>query len=251
MVKVLPSATSALLVDGLNVVRRIFEARGASAGEEFINASKLSLQRAITDHRPQYAVVVWDSQETTWRHLLDDQYKANRSPTPDVLLRQLPALEQAFLDLGVRCLIIDNYEADDVIATLATGIAARNATATILSTDKMFYQLLSPHIKIYNHFDRNLVDLAAVEATFGLSQSQLIDYWALSGDNSNNVKGVKGIGKKTAIQLLQKYRSLDAVISAEDKVAASEMEVLRCKQLVTLKTDVALGVNLRDFSLAS
>lgn len=240
-----------LLVDALNLVRRIFEARGGIADQDFLSGCAQSLQRALEDTRPTHGVVVWDSSDPTWRHMLDDRYKANRDPTPATLVEKIPEMIARFEALGVKSLTLANYEADDVIATLATGVAKNEAEAVILSTDKMFYQLLGPGIRIYHQFDRRFIEVDEVRKKYGLDIHQLVDYWALSGDNSNNIKGVPGIGKKTATKLLQVHDDLASLLARPDikKVANASDDARLCQQLVLLKQDVALGVNLKSFRL--
>ena len=240
-----------LLVDALNLVRRVFEARGGAGDEEFVASCSQSLQRTMTELAPTHGVVVWDSSEPTWRHLLDDRYKANRDPTPPVLVNLIPGLIQRFESIGISSLTIENYEADDVIATLAAGVASNHGEAVILSTDKMFYPLLIQGVRIYHQFERRFVDVDEVQAKFGLNIDQLVDYWALSGDNSNNIKGLPGVGKKTAIDLLNRHGDIQTMLQRNDikKLANAADEVRRCQQLVALKQDVALGINLKDFRL--
>lgn len=246
-----------LLVDGLNLVRRIFEARGGLGDAGFIDSCGQSLTRCLQDLSPSHGVVVWDSQDTTWRHLLDDQYKANRSATPETLLAALPELKAAFSAMHVASLTVPNYEADDVIATMAATLAKANAEAVILSTDKMFYPLLLTGAAIYHQFDRQFVNRVQVEEKYGLGLEQLVDYWALSGDNSNNIKGVPGVGKKSATELLQAHGSVSEILKLDlanakgplKKVNEHREALQRCKQLVALKTDVELGINLKEFRI--
>ncbi|MFT4797688.1 MAG: protein Xni [Candidatus Azotimanducaceae bacterium] len=244
-------AQKVLLVDAFNLVRRIFEARGGIAGDEFMLSCRQSLQRSLQEIEPSHGLVVWDSHGVTWRHLLDDRYKANREPTPEVLMSLVPELTRQFSELGILSLMVTDYEADDVIATLAVGIAANQGETVIVSTDKMFFQLLMPGIQIYHHFDRRYVEIAEVRDRFGLEINQLVDYWALSGDNSNNIKGITGIGKKTATALLQEYGSIEAMLQDQSlkKLQADPGQATRCQQLVELKRDVVLGVNLKDYRL--
>ena len=238
-----------LLIDGLNLVRRIYEARGAETGPEFVLAASQSLQRCLEDLRPSHGVVIWDSQDSTWRHQLDETYKANRPATPKNLLAAIPDLNQAFLKLGINNLLLEGFEADDVIATMAATLSNSSVEAVILSTDKMFYPLMASGAKVFHQFERHWIDIDPVEEKYHLKLDQLIDYWALSGDNSNNIKGVPGIGKKTATSLLQAFGSIQGIIESEgsDKVINHQEQAHRCQQLVRLKTDVELGVNLRDF----
>lgn len=164
----------------------------------------------------------------------------------------VPELTRQFSELGILSLTVASYEADDVIATLALGIAANQGDAIIVSTDKMFFQLLKPGIRVYHHFDRRYVEIAEVRDRFGLEIDQLVDYWALSGDNSNNIKGIAGIGKKTATTLLQEYGSLEAMLQVQSlkKLQADPGQATKCQQLVELKRDVMLGINLKDYRMA-
>lgn len=247
----------ALLIDGFNLVRRIYEARPDSAANmpDVVRAATQSLERALKQHHPTHACVAFETHTPTWRHSLDAQYKANRKPTPTPLLEGLATFEHAFNVAGVRCFTLEGYETDDVIATFAQGIANADGTAIILSTDKAFLQFLCGNIRVFNHFDNMEVTGAEVEQRYGIAVHQLTDYWALVGDTTNNIKGVPKIGEKGAGKLLQRYSTLDAILaeSKPDKltarVQAHAQEARLSKILVTLKTDVALGINLRSFRL--
>ncbi|MEX0942391.1 MAG: 5'-3' exonuclease H3TH domain-containing protein [Pseudomonadales bacterium] len=246
-----------LLVDAFNLVRRIYEARGDGAEhmDEVIEASRRSLERALGNHSPTHACAVFDSHDKTWRHLLYPDYKANRKPTPPALLANLQKFRTAFKEQLVESLKVDNYEADDQIATLARGIADAGGEAIILSTDRAFLQLLSSRIRVFNHFEGTEINATDIRAKFGCEVSQLTDLWAMAGDASNNIKGVPRIGKKTAANLLAEYGSLEEVLRGDDDNASAVRVrengdlVQRCKQLVTLKTDVALGINLKSLRL--
>jgi len=242
--------TRLLLVDGFNLIRRVYEARkDTSELEEIVAACGQSLRRATREHDPTHAAVILDSHERTWRHLLYPDYKAGRKPTPGLLLDHLSAFESEFSRLGVAGVTVPSYEADDVIATLADGVARSGAEVMILSTDRWFLQLLRDGIRIFNHFDHKETTVADVEDRLGVDVARLVDYWAMTGDSGNNIKGAPGIGPKTARSLLRQYDGLSAIIDAEKKIGAHRDTVMRCKRLVTLKTDVEVGVNLRDLRL--
>jgi protein Xni len=119
----------------------------------------------------------------------------------------------------------------------------------------MYLQLLSSHIRIVNHFEHKDITETDVVERYGVKKQQLIDYWALVGDSSNNIKGVPGVGAKSALSLLARYDSLDEILSSSEtdtmtlKVIQNMALAKRCKQLVTLKTDVELGTNLRRFRI--
>jgi protein Xni len=244
-----------LLVDGFNLIRRIYEARPEPNIDSVITASLQSLQRALREHTPTHVVMVFEDHDRTWRHLLYKDYKANRSPTPTALTESMAAFVASFQKIGVDSFSLESYEADDVIATFAYGIDAAENDAVILSSDKMYLQLLSPHIRIVNHFEHKDITGSDVVKRYGVQKQQLIDYWALVGDSSNNIKGVPGVGPKSAVSLLARYDSLDEILSSSEtdtvtlKVIKNMALAIRCKQLVTLKTDVELGTNLRRFRI--
>ena len=244
-----------LLVDGFNLIRRIYEARPEPDIESVITASLQSLQRGLREHTPTHVVVVFENHDRTWRHLLYKDYKANRSPTPTELIEGMKQFVASYKEIGVHSFTLDSYEADDVIATFAHGIAFAGNDAIILSSDKMYLQLLSPHIRVVNHFEHKDLSEHDVLERYGVKKEQLIDYWALVGDNSNNIKGVPGVGAKSATNLLSRYDNLEEILSSSEtdrmtlKVVNNMTLAKRCKQLVTLKTDVELGTNLRDFRI--
>ena len=245
------------MIDGFNLVRRIYEARpdGETAIEEVGETAARSLQRALKEHRPSHAVIVFEHHDKTWRHLLYSDYKGGRKPTPEPLLQGIAAMGQRFESLGIHSFSLPNYEADDVIATLSAGITSAGSEVIILSTDKSYLQLLGVGVRIFNHFDQAEYLETEIVNRYGVDVSQLTDYWALTGDSSNNIKGVPKIGSKSAALLLQRYASLEEILAAQDedrkvlRVQADATLARRCKRLVTLKQDVELGINLRSFRL--
>ena len=242
-------------MDSFNLIRRIYEARPEPDIESVVDASTQSLQRALRENAPTHAVAVFEYHDTTWRHMLYRDYKAGRSPTPRPLLDGVALFEQAFEAIGVRSFSLQSYEADDVIATFARGVGEAANEAIILSSDRLYLQLLSDHIHVVSHFEQRQMTPADVQDRYHVSVDQLIDYWALVGDSSNNIKGVPGIGAKTAVRLLAHFGDLRAMLSSRDddraldKLRDNRATLQRCRQLVTLKTDVELGTNLRAYRL--
>ena len=250
-------STHTLLVDTFNLIRRIYAANPDAEGDiqAVIESSRRSLARSLAAHRPTHAISILDSHEITWRHQLAPTYKANRAPPPAVLMANLGEFQRVFKALGVASLVVPHFEADDVIATLARGIAASGGQVTILSTDKGFLPLLSKGINIYHHFDHHVITAAEAIAKFDVRLEQLSDYWAMAGDPTNNIKGVPRVGKKTAAALLKTYGSLDAILQADAtdtamaRVQAQAPQALMCRELVTLRIDVEIGANLKTFRL--
>lgn len=250
-----------LLVDGHNLIRRIYEASperrrlAPESAAEVLTSSLRSLQRALLTHKPSHCVAVFDSHDETWRHRLYAEYKQGRSKTPEMLLTGLSAFERVFLEIGVKSFTFAGYEADDVIATMADRISKSGSQAVILSSDKGFLQLLDKQVRVFNHFDQRELDAKFVSEKFEVEVNQLTSFWSLAGDSSNNIKGVPKIGKKTAVLLLQKYDLLQDIYNdvgatgPAEKVQAHEALASLCQSLVTLKTDVALDINLKTFRL--
>ena len=246
-----------LLIDGFNLVRRIYEARtprhDESLEDEILESASLSLGRALRQHQPSHACCVFDSHETTWRHDLFPAYKANRKPTPTPLLDAIPRFEHEFEKIGVKSVCKPHFEADDVIATMAVAVGNKGKRVTILSTDKNFLQLLGENIRVFNHFNEEEYDSAWVIKKYGVTQQQLVDYWALTGDSTNNIAGVPGIGPKTAQKLIEEYQSLDALLGAPPadktgkKIEQHRQDAEDARELISLNTNVNIGINLNQF----
>lgn len=248
-----------LLVDALNLIRRVYAAQPGDDSPEkvegAITATSHSLQRALREARPTHALCAFDSKEPGWRHRLYADYKAGRDPIPAALGKGVEEFEESFLKTGVSSFTLDGEEADDVIATLATKVAARGGNAVILSTDKVFIQLLDDFISLHDHFNNRDLDGNYAVKKFGVRPGQFIDFLALAGDKTNNINGVPSVGPKTAARLLGEIGTLDDILAVAHtipgKVGAAiyghKDEALLSRSLVTLRRDLSLGVNLRDF----
>ena len=145
-----------------------------------------------------------------------------------------------------------------MIATLASKVALRGGEAVILSTDRTFLQLLSDRVQVRDHFRQIDLDRAFVIEKYGVAPEQFVDFLALCGESTNNIKGVPGIGAKTAARLLQEFGTLEHLLSVAetlkgrpgDALRKHAEDVLLAKTLVILQTDLELGLNLKSFRLA-
>jgi DNA polymerase-1 len=249
---------SLLIIDALNIIRRIHEAIPESDGvdkvTDTIQSSLRSFKRALHTHRPTHAVAVFDHGGRTWKHALYEAYQANRSPMPQPLRDGLSTLQQALHDMGLHCIAIEGIEADDAIAALVEKWCRYSAELTIiLSTDKDFLQLLNDQVCIYDHFKDAWRDATYVLKKFGVKPSQMGDLLALMGDAADGVPGVDKVGLKTAATLLRIHGHLDRLISNADKIGGQVGVNLRkgvavarlSRQLVSFKTDVPLGLTWR------
>jgi 5'-3' exonuclease len=207
-----------LLVDALTMGRRVYAAHPGDEGPEKAEGAKTScaksLRRALRECEPTHAVVVFEGREPSWRHLLFRDYKIDHKPMPEALRVALPEYREAFASLGVTSFEVPKVEADDVIGTLATKIADAGGQAIILSTDKIFLQLLSDRIFVRDHFKKTYLDHAYVVKKFGVDSKRFVDFLALAGDGTNSIRGVPGVGPKTAARLIGDFGSLDAMLAA-------------------------------------
>lgn len=250
-----------LLVDALNLIRRVYAAQPGEDGPERLEGALQStlgsLRRALRECVPTHAAIVFEGEGPGWRHERYAGYKAGRTPMPEALKSGLPRFEEAFLEEGIASLGFPGLEADDVIATLASKVAQRGGEVVILSTDRTFLQLLYDRIRVRDHFQQRYLDRAFVLETYGVEPEQFTDFLALSGESTNNIKGVPGIGRKTAAGLLRRFGTLDGIRSETgalkgrlgEKFRAHEEDLLLSQTLVRLRRDLDLGLNMKAFRL--
>jgi len=264
-----------ILIDALNLIRRVYavqerpfiqikqdhdnELSASTLKQVLFNTQKTcvnALVKIIEQHQPTHALAVFDSQQPCWRYQLFEGYKKGRKKMPDHLADKLMDIQDAFMEQGVDSLTSDEDEADDLIATLAVKMALHGQKVTIISTDKGFLPLLSPNIHVYDYFNRRYLDEEHVQNKFSVKTSQLIDFWTLTGDNTNKIEGVSGIGQVNAAKLLNQYGSLKAILEASDlkesltdKLTQSLEQMDLARKLLTLKQDIPLGFNLKDIRL--
>ncbi|HUW56606.1 MAG TPA: DNA polymerase I [Planctomycetota bacterium] len=213
----------------------------------------------ILRRRPDYIAVVLDAGEKTFRNDLFEDYKATRKPMPDELVGQLPLIDEVIEAHGLRMVKQPGFEADDIIATLARQAERQGLDVVILTSDKDAQQLLSDRITIYDNRKDRTIDVTALAEEKGITPVQVVEAMALSGDTSDNVPGVPGIGPKTALELIQRYGTLEEVLAHVDEIAGKKrQENLRdfadqarlSKDLVILDDDVELGVTVEDLKPA-
>lgn len=248
-----------LIVDGLNLIRRVWAALAAGddppPADRAVEACCASLARLVRHQQPTHALCVMDSGQRSWRHELFPGYKANRDPMPEALAVVLPEILAAFEARGVHALERAPFEADDVIATCAVRIAEAGGRATIASTDKSFCQLLGDNIRVYDHFSDRYLDADYVRLRYDVEPRFLRTVMALTGNASVNVAGVRSVGPRTAAALVREHGDLDAILAAAGTIKghtgamlrADREQALLAMRLLSLRTDLELGVNLREF----
>ncbi len=254
-----------ILVDGNNLLFRSFYATAyqgvimknskgfpTNALYGFINM----MNKIIKEENPNYILVAFDKGKT-FRHDKYDSYKAGRDATPDELKLQFPKAKEVLDSMGIKYFEIDNYEADDIIGTLAKKVDLEDEfIATIISSDKDLLQLISDEVtvKLLKSNDHIMMTKDEFKKTYGVDPIRMIDLKALMGDSSDNIPGVKGIGEKTAIKLLSEYDSLDNLYKNIDNIKGKTREKLEedkdnaymSYDLATIYRDVPLEFDLED-----
>ncbi|MBR9726774.1 flap endonuclease Xni [Shewanella intestini] len=243
-----------LILDGLNLVRRIHAALPDENDIETVTAKTISASnKLMAIHKPSHVVIVWDGDEVSWRKKLYPDYKKGRNPMPSALANGMANIKSALASQHIHSLDAAS-EADDVIATLALKVTPKGQ-AIIVSTDKGFSQLPQKNLLLWDYFKQAEFDMTAHEKKLGVQQNQLLDFIALAGDSGNKIPGIAGIGPKSASDLLNKFRNLanlyHSLENLGEKQAAKlaqgkDMARLSYK-LAQLQVNIPLNINLKQF----
>jgi DNA polymerase I len=224
--------------------------------------------------KPVRLAAIFDSRTPTFRHKMYSEYKANRQKAPEDLHEQVPLVEEFLTALGIRSLKVEGFEADDIIATLAEKCRAEKRQCYILSSDKDLLQLVGGGIfelcpaKINRKNETaatpgpawDLIGSDEVKEEWGVEPLKVLDLLSLTGDSSDNVPGIKGIGEKTAVKLMTRYGSLDNIYknlaaiegSVGKKIAEGKESAYFSQSLIRLRDDVELTINsIDDLSMES
>ncbi len=218
------------------------------------------LINVLRDEKPTHVAVAFDRSEPTFRHEQYQEYKAGRSKAPDEFRSQVGLIFEVLDVLGIRRLSVAGYEADDIIATLATQAEAEGMEVLIVSGDRDTFQLISDKVTVlYNSrgvSDMRRFDAAELFTKYGLTPQQYPDFAAIRGDNSDNLPGIPGVGEKTATKWITEFGSLAELVNrvgeVKGKVGDALREhlasVLRNRQLTALIRDMPLDVAPRDLT---
>ena len=207
------------LIDGYsNIFRAFYAIRNLSNSRgqptNAVYGFVTMLRKLLRDENPELIGVALDVSGKTVRSERYEDYKANRAPMPDDLRAQMPWVRQAIEAYRIPILEEPNYEADDVLGTLADKAAAAGYDVVLVSADKDLMQLVGPHVSLYHTGREKLYDEAGVAEDFGVPPAQVVDVLALMGDAVDNVPGVPGIGDKGAKALIAEFGSLEALLGA-------------------------------------
>jgi len=257
-----------ILIDGNAIIHRAYHALPPFTTKkgELVNAVygfTSTLLSVIAEFKPDYIVASFDLADKTFRHEQFEQYKATRVKADDQLYAQIPRIKEIVKAFNIPLYEKSGFEADDVIGTIANQIKETNEKLTekiqtiIVTGDMDTLQLINDSTSVYamrrGLSDSILYDKEKVFERYGLMPEQIIDYKSLRGDPSDNIPGVKGIGEKTAVTLLQKYTTLDAIYanlneikdSIKNKLEKEKVQAYLSKNLATIRLDVPLKFDLQ------
>ncbi|HLA04251.1 MAG TPA: 5'-3' exonuclease H3TH domain-containing protein [Patescibacteria group bacterium] len=267
-----------LLIDGNNLFHRAYHAiphltnKEGEATNAVFGFSNM-LIKAVDEVSPRFIACAFDTQAPTFRHIEFEKYKAQRVAPPPDLYPQLPKVKKVLDAYGIKYFEKEGFEADDLLATLAVkslqttdyrlqkkkkAVDSRQLTVVILSGDRDVLQLVDGNIKVqmpgWNQNETTLYGAREVKEKYGLEPHQMVDYKSLTGDPSDNVPGISGVGPKTASALLQKYHTLENLFKKLKEVPEplkSKLELgkeiaLAAKKLIELDRNVAIGIKLSE-----
>lgn len=252
-----------VLIDGNNLIFRSYYAT-AYRGEILTNSKGLPtnavyayiqmLLKIIAEEKPSHIMVAFDKGKT-FRHESYDDYKGGRNETPKELKEQIPYAKKVTRAMGITVEEIENYEADDIIGTYSKKI---DEEVLVVSSDRDLLQLISPNVKmkLLKMKDYVYYDEKSFYEDYGIKPIEIIDLKALMGDSSDNIKGVAGIGEKTALKLIKEYHTIDNLYKNIDDLKGKVKENLlndkenayKSLELATIYLDVPIEVNLEKIA---
>ncbi len=220
-----------------------------------------TLQEILSKEKPKYLGVAFDPHGPTFRNEIFPEYKAQREKTPEDILFAVPIIKDILNAMHIPVLMVDGYEADDVIGTLAKVAANEGLDTFMLTSDKDYGQLITDNVRMYrpqHGGGYEIIGPEQINAKYGISRpSQVIDLLALMGDAADNFPGCPGVGEKTAVKLINEFGSVDELISHTDqlkgalkkKVEEHVDDILLSKTLATIKTDVPVTLDLKKLEV--
>ncbi len=252
------------LIDGNSLLYRSYYAiRGLTNSKGFptnaIYGFVTALRKLIGTEKPDYLGIVFDTKGPTLRHQAFKDYKAQRKPMPEDLVVQIPVLKELITALRIPLYESQDYEADDVLASLARIAAGRGIHSIIVTTDKDLLQVVDASTSVYNPSKEKTLDEEGVKEFFGVEAGRVADVLSLQGDQSDNIPGVPGIGEKTARTLIAEFGSLENLLADTSRIRnpkvrekiEQNLETLELsRQLVTIERGLDLAFDLEEFAMS-
>ena len=251
------------LIDGHSYFYRAFHAIKNLSNSKGVPTNAIfgftnMLFKLLREKKPDAIAIVLDSPMPTERHRIYEEYKAQRPEMPDDLISQIPHMKKIVEAFRIPSFEMPGYEADDILGTIAKKAAASGVDVFILSGDKDMMQVVGDRIKIYDPMKEVLIDEKAVIVKFGVPPERVAEVMALTGDAIDNIPGVKGIGDKTAKDLISNVDSLDELTDHPEKIRnerirkmiSENIETIRLsKTLATLDTALQVEVDMKELAI--
>ncbi|MCG8643872.1 MAG: DNA polymerase I [Desulfobacterales bacterium] len=248
---------SAFLYRAFHAIRSLSTAKGHPTNATFGFAR--ILLKLLKENAPAYAAVLFDVKGPTFRHQLYDEYKANRPPMPEELAVQIPDIKRMIKAFNIPIVEKPGFEADDLVGTYAKLAQEQGFDVVMVTGDKDFIQLVTDRCTLWDPMKDTVKNAATVKEEMGIDPVQFIDVLGLAGDTSDNIPGVKGVGPKTAINLIREFGSIDGIYENLDQLAkkkklhenlsASEEIVRLSRQLAAIDTNVSVSQPVDNFKL--
>lgn len=232
-------------------------AEGLATGAVFAFAH--AIDRIIDTHKPTHIAVAWDTHAPTFRHHMDEAYKANRPPQPEELRASIPLIKEMLGYFRIPSLELDGFEADDIVGTLATTARGQDVQVFMVTPDKDFMQLVHDNIAMMKPLSKGdgfeIIDREGVINFFGVPPEQVVDVLTLIGDSSDNIPGVMGVGKKGAPDLIREFGSVDTLLDrastltakrVREGIVGNEDRIRLSRDMIIIKTDVPGMGNWKD-----
>jgi DNA polymerase-1 len=253
------------IIDGSSYIHRAFHAIRHLSNSKGLPTNAIfgftkMLMKLLDDKLPDYMAVAFDMKGPTFRHTIFKDYKATRPPMPEDLAVQIPYIKDVVAGLSIPALEKEGYEADDIIGTIAKQASNQDFNVVIVSSDKDFRQTLSENTVMWDTMSGNLTDYAAIKRDYGIEPEQIIEVMALSGDSTDNIPGVPGVGEKTALGLIQQFHSIENLFQNTNNITKASLkkkleefkgQAFVSKKLVTIENSVPLDVTIGDLRLGS
>jgi DNA polymerase-1 len=251
------------LIDGNSYVYRAYYAiKGLSNSRGFptnaIYGFTNMLLKIIREKKPDGLAISFDSPVPTERHRIYEEYKAQRPEAPGELIQQIPHIRRMITAFRIKIFEIPGYESDDILGTIARRAESEGANVFIVTGDKDMLQLVDNRVKIYDPMKDKVLDEEFIRDKFGVGPERITEFMALMGDAVDNIPGIKGVGEKTARDLLSEFSSLEDLLNNSDRIKKDKLRTLvtenadivrLSKKLATLDTSVPVDANVEEFRL--
>jgi len=249
------------LIDGTAYIYRAYHAiRGLTNSKGLPTNAAFGFTRIliklIEDRSPEHVAMLFDAKGPTFRHKIYKDYKANRPPMPEDLSIQIPHIKEITKGFNIPVMEMQGFEADDLIGALGRMAEEAGFFVVMVTGDKDFVQLVTDKAVIWDPMKEKTIDIKAVRESFGVEPGQMIDVMGLSGDTSDNIPGVPGIGPKTALTLIKTFGSMERLYEQLDKITKKKQhqnlvqykeQAFLSKELVKINTRVPIEFNPHDF----